>query len=94
MTLGAKSRGALGVVVAGRCRDVSEHREAGFPVFARGQSTLGQRPFTRPSALNVPLNRFHLGTTAWRLWPVDVEVNPGIGSLQTRMGSCVYLERC
>jgi len=55
MTLGAKSRGAVGVVVVGRCRDVSEHREAGFAVFARGQSTLGQRPFTRPSALNVPL---------------------------------------
>jgi regulator of RNase E activity RraA len=32
-----------------------EHREAGFPVFARGQSTLGQKPFTRPSQLNVPL---------------------------------------
>ena len=55
MTLGAKSRGAVGVVVAGRCRDVSEHRAAGFAVFARGQSTLGQRGFTRPSALNVPL---------------------------------------
>jgi len=55
MTLGAKSRGAVGVVVVGRCRDISEHREAGFAVFARGQSTLGQRPFTRPSALNVPL---------------------------------------
>ena len=55
MTLGAKSRGAVGVVVAGRCRDIVEHRAAGFVVFARGQSTLGQRPFTRPSALNVPL---------------------------------------
>ena len=55
MTLGAKSRGAVGVVVAGRCRDISEHRAAGFAVFARGQSTLGQRGFTRPSALNVPL---------------------------------------
>lgn len=55
MTLGAKSRGAVGVVIAGRCRDIVEHRTAGFAVFARGQSTLGQRPFTRPSALNVPL---------------------------------------
>ncbi len=55
MTLGAQSRGAVGVVVAGRCRDIVEHRAVGFAVFARGQSTLGQRPFTRPSALNVPL---------------------------------------
>ena len=56
MTLGAQSRGAVGVVVAGRCRDIAEHHAAGFAVFARGQSTLGQRPFTRPSALNVPLS--------------------------------------
>ena len=56
MTLGAQSRGAVGVVVAGRCRDIVEHRTAGFAVFARGQSTLGQRPFTRPSALNVPVS--------------------------------------
>lgn len=56
MTLGAQSRRAVGVVVAGRCRDIVEHRTAGFAVFARGQSTLGQRPFTRPSALNVPVS--------------------------------------
>ena len=55
MTAGAQSRGALGVVISGRCRDLAEHRAAGFPVFARGHSTLGQSPFTRPSAVNVPL---------------------------------------
>ncbi|KAI0930146.1 hypothetical protein AcW1_008905 [Taiwanofungus camphoratus] len=55
MTAGAKSRGAVGVVISGRCRDLAEHRSAGFPVFARGHSTLGQTPFTRPSAVNVPL---------------------------------------
>jgi len=71
MTLGAKSRGALGVVVAGRCRDLSEHREAGFPVFARGQSTLGQKPFTRPSALGVPLG-ISSGDASWP----EVEVHP------------------
>ena len=73
MTLGAKSRGALGVVVAGRCRDTSEHREAEFPVFARGQSTLGQKPFTRPSALNVPLQ---ISSGDAGAWP-SVEVKPG-----------------
>lgn len=73
MTLGAQSRGALGVVVAGRCRDISEHREAGFPVFAGGQSTLGQRLFTRPSALNVPLQISSGDASGWP----DVGVNPG-----------------
>lgn len=32
MTLGAKGRGALGVVVNGRVRDVGEHQREGFPV--------------------------------------------------------------
>lgn len=56
MTAGAQSRGALGVIISGRSRDLAEHRAAGFPVFARGHSTLGQSPFTRPSAINVPLS--------------------------------------
>ncbi len=55
MTAGAQARGALGVVISGRCRDLAEHREAGFPVFARGHSTLGQSPFTRPSEVNIPV---------------------------------------
>lgn len=55
MTAGAQARQALGVVISGRCRDTLEHREAGFPVFAKGTSTLGQTPFTRPSEVNVTL---------------------------------------
>ncbi|KZT10713.1 RraA-like protein [Laetiporus sulphureus 93-53] len=55
MTAGAKARGAIGVVISGRCRDLAEHRSSAFPVFARAHSTLGQSPFTRPSAVNVPL---------------------------------------
>jgi regulator of RNase E activity RraA len=55
MTAGALARGALGVIISGRCRDIAEHRSVQFPVFARGHSTLGQSPFTRPSAINVPL---------------------------------------
>lgn len=55
MTAGAQSRGARGVVISGRCRDLAEHRDASFPVFARGHSTLGQSPFTRPSEVNVPV---------------------------------------
>ncbi|CAE6407174.1 unnamed protein product [Rhizoctonia solani] len=55
MTAGAQFRGVHGVVIDGRARDLVEHRAAGFPVFARGHSTLGQSPFTRPSELNVPV---------------------------------------
>ncbi|KZS98685.1 RraA-like protein [Sistotremastrum niveocremeum HHB9708] len=51
MTAGAQARGVLGVVISGRCRDLTEHRAAGFPVFARGLSTLGQSTFTRPSSV-------------------------------------------
>src|SRR5882762_11513523 len=55
MTAGAQARSAVGVIISGRCRDLAEHRACQFPVFARGHSTLGQSPFTRPSAINVPL---------------------------------------
>ncbi len=55
MSARAKALGVEGVILDGRCRDLSEHRQAGFPVFARGHSTLGQSPFTRPSELQVPL---------------------------------------
>ncbi|KAH9892778.1 RraA-like protein [Cubamyces lactineus] len=55
MTAGAQARGAQGVIISGRCRDLAEHRAASFPVFAKGHSTLGQSPFTRPSEVNVPI---------------------------------------
>ncbi|KAH7925512.1 RraA-like protein [Leucogyrophana mollusca] len=55
MTAGAQARDAVGVVISGRCRDLAEHRAAGFPVFARAHSTVGQSPFVRPAAVNVPL---------------------------------------
>lgn len=55
MTAGAQARSVQGVIISGRCRDVAEHRDSKFPVFARGHSTLGQSPWTRPSAVNIPL---------------------------------------
>lgn len=55
MSAGAQVRQTLGVVISGRCRDIQEHNSLGYPVFARGHSTLGQSPFTCPSAVNVPL---------------------------------------
>lgn len=51
MTAGAQARGVVGVVISGRCRDIGEHLEADFPVFARGHSTVGQSPFTRPAEI-------------------------------------------
>jgi len=80
MTAGAQARSALGVIILGRCRDLAEHRESKFPVFARGHSTLGQSPFTRPSAINVPLlispegeGELEAGSTALE----GVRVEPG-----------------
>ncbi|KAF9372170.1 hypothetical protein CPB97_001416 [Podila verticillata] len=55
MTTRAQVKGALGVIVDGRIRDLNEQREAGFPVFARATSIMGAGPFTRASALNVPI---------------------------------------
>ena len=55
MTAGAQAKSIHGVIISGRCRDLAEHRSSSFPVFARGHSTVGQSPFTRPSAINVPL---------------------------------------
>lgn len=55
MTAGAQARAVVGVIISGRCRDLSEHRKAQFPVFARGHSTVGQSPFVRASAINIPL---------------------------------------
>ena len=55
MSAGAQARKTLGVVISGRCRDMQEHNSLGYPVFSRGSSTLGQSPFTRPSAINIPL---------------------------------------
>ncbi|KAJ1304415.1 hypothetical protein OPQ81_005563 [Rhizoctonia solani] len=83
MTAGAQFRGVRGVVIDGRARDLIEHRAAGFPVFARGHSTLGQSPFTRPSELNVPVtilprpdfeNAFENTFSAVEVYPGDIVV--------------------
>jgi regulator of RNase E activity RraA len=70
MAAGAKARSAQGVVISGRCRDLSEQRSLNFPVFARGHSTVGQSPFTRPSAINTPLALSH---TAWDTRPGTID---------------------
>ena len=75
MTAGAQARGVLGTVVFGRVRDAAEHHAAGFTVFARGASTVGQAPFTRVAEAQVPVtvnfdSQRHGGLPA-------VTVNPG-----------------
>ncbi|KAH8689577.1 ribonuclease E inhibitor RraA/Dimethylmenaquinone methyltransferase [Talaromyces proteolyticus] len=55
MSTRAKKLGGLGVIVDGRIRDVQEHKDMQFPVFARGTSVLGSNTFTRASEINVPL---------------------------------------
>ncbi|KAH7888694.1 ribonuclease E inhibitor RraA/Dimethylmenaquinone methyltransferase [Phlebopus sp. FC_14] len=76
MTAGAQARGAVGVVIAGRCRDLAEHRAADFPVFARGHSTVGQFPFVRPSAVNVALTIEPQGPEGPEAFPA-VTIEPG-----------------
>ncbi|KAF9792912.1 RraA-like protein [Thelephora terrestris] len=55
MSAGAQTRKTIGVVISGRCRDTRELNSLGYPVFSRGRSTLGQSPFTRPSAVDISL---------------------------------------
>ncbi|OCF60523.1 hypothetical protein L486_00156 [Kwoniella mangroviensis CBS 10435] len=55
MSTAAKAKGIKGVVVLGGCRDLKEHREIGFPVFAQFHSTLGQKTFLRSSEYNIKL---------------------------------------
>lgn len=71
MTAGALARRCLGTIVSGRIRDTSEHRATSYPLFARGTSTVGQSPFTRPSLVDISVT-IHTGGN---LQPVTV--NPG-----------------
>ena len=55
MTAGAQSRGARGVVISGRLRDLAEHHLANFPIFARGHSTVGSGSFTQVTNVQIPI---------------------------------------
>ncbi|KAI9260827.1 ribonuclease E inhibitor RraA/Dimethylmenaquinone methyltransferase [Sporodiniella umbellata] len=55
MTARAKAKKVKGVVVDGRVRDLNEHRQMGFPVFAKSHSVLPQNAFVRPSEIQVPI---------------------------------------
>ena len=65
LSLGAKLRGAAGVVVEGSTRDVDEARDYDFPVFARDHTARTARGRIVETATNVPVT---VG---------DVTVSPG-----------------
>ncbi|KAL2444240.1 hypothetical protein ABEF95_016030 [Exophiala dermatitidis] len=55
MSTRSKYLGARGVVIDGNFRDILEHRELGFPLFARATSPVGSAGMTRSSRINVPV---------------------------------------
>ncbi|ORX36769.1 ribonuclease E inhibitor RraA/Dimethylmenaquinone methyltransferase, partial [Kockovaella imperatae] len=77
LSLSAHSRKVLGTVVDGGTRDLLEHRELGYPVFARFHSTLPQSTFTRPARLSCPLT-FQPAQSSHPFKPTpSTTVNPG-----------------
>ncbi|KAF7547234.1 hypothetical protein G7Z17_g7873 [Cylindrodendrum hubeiense] len=55
MSLRAKHLGASGVVIDGSVRDVQEHRDLQFPLFARTHGTTAGGAVCFPSEINVPV---------------------------------------
>ncbi|KAH6951263.1 ribonuclease E inhibitor RraA/Dimethylmenaquinone methyltransferase [Ilyonectria sp. MPI-CAGE-AT-0026] len=55
MSLRAKHLGARGVVIDGFLRDLQEHRDLEFPMFARGTGTTAGGAVCFPSEINVPV---------------------------------------
>jgi 4-hydroxy-4-methyl-2-oxoglutarate aldolase len=53
-TLSAMRRGIAGTFIDGACRDVEEHRAAGYGVFARHLSPLRSRGVVAPAAVGEP----------------------------------------
>ncbi len=56
MSTRAKVMKLGGVVLDGRARDIEEHRQMGFPVFARGVSVHGSGGYTVPISVGEPIN--------------------------------------
>ncbi|KAF2629846.1 RraA-like protein [Macroventuria anomochaeta] len=69
MSLRAQHLGAAGVIIDGKVRDLQEHRNLNFPLFAKGVGTTAGGPVCRPSEVDVPVK---LNSDAYEAW-----VNPG-----------------
>lgn len=54
-TVAARQRGAVGTVVDGACRDVSEHLEMGYPVFSLTRTVVGSAGIASPVASQQPI---------------------------------------
>lgn len=55
MSTRAKASAAAGTIVDGRVRDLQEHRDLGYPVFARDVGTTAPQELLRVSEVNVPV---------------------------------------
>ncbi|KAL6251366.1 hypothetical protein RBB50_001575 [Rhinocladiella similis] len=69
MSTRAQASGAVGTVVDGRIRDLQDHRDLGYPVFAREIGTAAPYGVARVSGFNVPIEFSKEGGT--------VSVQPG-----------------
>ena len=65
MTLRAQALKAAGVVIDGRVRDLGEHRDLNFPLFARSVGTTAGGEVCRPSEVNVPVRLNSSDQDAW-----------------------------
>ncbi|CAK7221736.1 hypothetical protein SBRCBS47491_004628 [Sporothrix bragantina] len=70
MSTRAQYRGAVGTVIDGRLRDLQEHRDLGYPVFARDVSTTAPQEVAKVVGVDVPV---HFTGTHEQ----DVTINPG-----------------
>ncbi|WVO16231.1 hypothetical protein L204_103902 [Cryptococcus depauperatus] len=84
MSTAAKAKDIKGVVIRGGCRDLAEHRELGYPVFATYHTVLGQKSFVRPSQLSIPIDMSPLvysSDIVSSMYPPEfyykITVNPG-----------------
>ncbi|OPB45616.1 hypothetical protein A0O28_0078260 [Trichoderma guizhouense] len=67
----AQLLGAKGTIVDGRVRDLQEHRDLDYPVFARGIGTNAAAEVCFPSQINVPVRLNSTGQEAW-IRPADI----------------------
>ena len=73
-SLGARQKGAVGVVLHGAYRDVEEQWAGGFPVYGTGRAVAGSRHGGVPVAINVTLS-----ITGCTIEPGDVVVADASG---------------
>ncbi|KAK3113704.1 hypothetical protein LTR53_008740 [Teratosphaeriaceae sp. CCFEE 6253] len=73
MSTRAQYSGAVGTIVDGRLRDLQEHRDLGFPVFARDVGTTAPAETMRVAAIDEPV-RLHSDDQDAVIYPGDILV--------------------